>query len=87
MSTHKPSQAHTGPLANPKGSPTETVEERITRASEGLPRAIPIDSHALMLKQRLAMLDFDHPDYEVISQALDEAYKLLEDGQSHYVPF
>lgn len=51
------------------------------------PRVTPIDTFINQQKADLDHLEFDDPEFDVVSDRIIEAYRLLAKGESHVVHF
>jgi len=51
------------------------------------PRVTPIDTFINQQKADLDHLEFDDPEFDVVSDRIIEAYRLIAKGESHVVHF
>lgn len=51
------------------------------------PRVTPIDTFINQQKRDLDHLEFDDPEFDVVSDRIIEAYRLMAMGESHVVHF
>lgn len=51
------------------------------------PRVTPIDTFINQQKRDLDHLEFDDPEFDVVSDRIIEAYRLMAMGESHVIHF
>jgi hypothetical protein len=57
------------------------------RTLKTYPEVTPIDTYIADMKKQLSRLEFEDPEFDVVSKELTQAYIDIANGEAFYVPF